>query len=354
MKLMERCASQGHEAFDHSISPEPIFDFKSATRACDFVRETFPMLISDRFSALRLALNLATYNYLVSNKPSSLDEVDWFIQRFKNLVGNEMLYARYGVLPTIGFEVESPRKQGNYLTSTYGALFDTLGMPRNKINSGDVSLTLSFPSWEFSPPPSYSSAVQTRILCELIKGGYIPSLVDSSEPIDIINNLDEKLVSLHINFGQPKPDLNREDLNIFIFVSAFTLSFTSAERLIHRMAVPLFKANKNGIPLAAGESGYRLEVKSLEVRDKDTYRLFYEIQLVAAALFAYIDNSYPFLAQEWSIVRRSIERALKGQEFPRLTDRNRIDQHLENSPFKSEVRDILNNCSRAVSLILRS
>ncbi len=69
-------------------------------------------------------------------------------------------------------------------------LFKNMGFPKNRASS--ISM------WEFSPPPSFSSDVQVYILNQLIAGGFIPSLHDSSAPEDIRAHLDDKLVSLHI------------------------------------------------------------------------------------------------------------------------------------------------------------
>lgn len=116
-------------------------------------------------------------NELVSayNLPTStLSDVDIaFIKRrhFK-LIEQEIAAAHpANHLPTIGFEVESPRKPYRLVDPMdYADLFDRIGMPRNKVNeSTGTKDGTSYPTyWEFSPPPSYTASVQARILHELI------------------------------------------------------------------------------------------------------------------------------------------------------------------------------------------
>lgn len=311
------------EAVKRSVPPT--FDYDRARGAMQCIDGNFGNRIRG-LDALKLALVLSVYN---QNDPK-------ISKKLSPLIDEELREGQRNILPTIGIEVESPRRTTvQYLAHEYGVFFDFVGMPRNKINKYGNS---DFPMWEFSPPPSYSADVQARVLAGLIKGRFIPSLTFSKKPKDIMYLLDEKGVSLHVNLGlpkslnwlhnkwlqklgrEPRPDPLQEDLvpeDVDIFASAFALAFSSLQRLDKRQSSDVFMIKKcDNSPLGGRE--YRLEIKALEVRDESVYRLLREIQLVGAALFGYLEgnNLYPI----WKNLRGKIERVF--QEFdvnPRWT-----------------------------------
>lgn len=192
----------------------------------------------------------------------------------------------------------------------YAEFFDAIGMPRNKINKTPNSF------WEFSPPPSYTAQVQSRILCELIKGGFIPRLINSDDPHHIHRLLDYKLVSLHVNLGVPAwlaarqfdAGLDNND-NITFLSAAFCLAFSSAQRLLFRTTQSIANI-KEADPTnkSPSEKPQRIEIKALEVRNASTYRLLEEIQLITASNFAYLCGNDESLAEIWEEMRGELEK----------------------------------------------
>lgn len=289
-------------SFPEITSFPPKFDLTTAQRAKSLVDgEGF-----SSYPALNLALSLAVYNYAMYTGVTE-DQMRTFTLRFINLTSQEVAASDpRNPLTTIGFEVESPKKLFNREqdSMSYAQLFDAIGMPRNKVN--DVAYvnrenTSSWPIfWEFSPPPSYTASVQTRILCELIKGRFIPSLRRSKDPDDIRQFLDDKLVSLHINLGVPTSQVGEdwrtrytEDLKLFS--TMFPLAFTSSHRLLYRNQSVFYSCKSADQTSKNGGNNSRLELKALEVRDSGTYRMIKEIQLLGSAMLrAFMDKKDPF------------------------------------------------------------
>lgn len=288
------------------VSAPPVFDMEEVWRA----REFTGVMGVDNFKALDVALALVVYNFDVefsrsTGRSAARAEGDLFLRRFSPLVSHEMKAYRNPRLPTIGFEVESPRKLFDQKRDypKFGEFFDTLGMPRNKANKTNAN---SY--WEFSPWPSYDARVEMRILSELIRGRFIPTLINSQEPSQIRRWLDEKLVSLHINLGIPSSaceNFSAWSCDKEIFASALALAFTSSERLSNRRQT-IFVDIKAALPMRDGQL-WRLEVKALEVRDGSVYRLVREAQLLAAALFSWAGSADDSLAKLWKETRREIE-----------------------------------------------
>lgn len=294
------------------VVPSPIFDIGKAVKVKHLVDK---IAVITEFKALNLALALASYNFSVVNNPSYFVLRRFILQtQLKLLPLEQKLWDSQSPLPTIGIEVESPRKPfnlrrlENYLE--YSNFFDLIGMPRNKVNG--ASYTAESPPgyeifWEFSPPPSYSAVVQKRILFELINGRFIPSLKDSKRTEDIKEFLDEKLVSLHINLGIPDWLRQTQDTSgaersqdIELLAASFAFGFTSASRLLHRNQSTV-SGSKSAIPTNKDQNlgGRRVEIKAFEVRDGSVYRLIEEIQLLSASAFSFLGKGDQALSQTW-------------------------------------------------------
>lgn len=290
------------------VSDIPKFDFERAKQAASRLRNKgIP-----NFPALNLALALRIYNQIGIRVEEAFYPV---ISRSYKLINDEVTMSdAKNPLPTIGFEVESPSKPFDSKGDTIGYkfFFDAIGMPRNKVNAGEIVSTF----WEFSPPPSYCAAVQRRILHELLEGGFIPSLRYSQKPEDIREYLDDKLVSLHLNLGIPNR-IERElpnfgnDPDVLLFSSMFAYAFTSPLRLQHRSQQVFANIKEADQTKKGGGQNKRLELKAFEVRSETTYRLMEEVQLLAAALFAYTGDYEEDLALAW---RKVSEQAGKVYE----------------------------------------
>lgn len=292
------------------VSMPPILDREKAEQARKFAEKVTPA----GFRGLQIAVAVLLYNFSIQ-EPGK-DDGSKLQHRIFRLIDKELQAANpINPLPPIGFEVEIPRLVLKRQTDTsvfgeYPSFFDVLGMPRNRANKLKVAPEITF--WEFSPPPSYAAKTQNTILSQLIQGGFIPSLRYSQDQEEIRRLLDSKLVSLHINLGIPeslKNDLaNSDDIDpdCKLFASLFTLAFTSSERLRHRYS-NIYAAIKNGeATLKGGGIGGRLEIKSLEVLSEHTYRLIEEIQLVAAALFAYLSDNDDSFCHQWKKLKDAV------------------------------------------------
>ena len=144
--------------------------------------------------------------------------------------------------------------------------------------------------FEFRPKFSYSAEIQARIIQELFLSGVIPSIENNSE----IKFGD---TSLHVNFGIPRDIRNyiyikdastqtsKPNPNISILNAASVIAFASPERLGSRKTEQSFRTNI-GIPsLKSGLD--RLEFRMFEMRDKSTFRMIKELQLMVGAMFSH-------------------------------------------------------------------
>ncbi|MBI2049678.1 hypothetical protein HYT32_02120 [Candidatus Roizmanbacteria bacterium] len=262
------------------------------------------------FPALSVAYRLAFYNLIASDDPNP-KSFELLSNRLRHLADKEKAFSDpENPFPTTGIEIEVPRKVvPNSDFPPYAEFFDKIGMPRNGTNPNSGKEVLGF-CWEFSPNPSYYAGTQSRIIAELIKGGFLPSLRLSQYPRDILEYLDSSLVSLHVNLGGI---VNREQMqpnyaNYDFFSKVFAFAFTSPLRLEHRKSANYLSIKEGeetlkSIALNLGSVG-RLEVKALEVRTESTYRLLGEIQLLAGAFFAFLYDKDDFLSQRWQEVQK--------------------------------------------------
>lgn len=267
------------------VSPLPVFDFEKALLAKE---ETGKGKYKD-IPNVRAAGNLWLYNNPTERWPAVLRKLTVLRHIEESSSGPD------NSLPTIGWEVEIPRKP--FKTSRagiYALFFDFIGLPRNRNHTSIVPgepLPSSwgqptFPFfWEFSTAPAFNAAVVNRTLSELIKGGFIPYLIGPSTAEDRYNLLDNKLVSMHVNLGIPlwlqqmprEADLGEQE-DIVLLASSFEFAYTSPERFIHRSRSSMVQSvsaeqtikNNSDKPL-------RLELKAFEVGSSNTYRDKYRL-----------------------------------------------------------------------------
>lgn len=358
MKLKEALSHQE----GNLISPPPVFDMEKAERAVWIVERGYDIEFKACL-ALRLALVLSCYNFLNFTKREDFENL---FQRLDPLGENELIASDVNnPLPTIGIEVEVPRKPYNHQADfpRYAAFFDTIGMPRNRINTsiGNAS------HWEFSPPPSFTGAVQTRILCELIKGYFIPSLLYSRNPQDIKEQLDDKLVSLHINLGIPTNMLARikegfygngfqNEPDVQLFASGLAVSFSSTERLRYRSQNDfVFLSNGDKTVKGGGING-RLEIKALEVNTQRTYRLIKETQLLCTGLFAHLAGYPNHLAEKWEEVREEIVPIFDefGFEPNLMRKQEAVSILISSTSIGQRIRNVLDRKAQELARILKN
>lgn len=217
--------------------------------------------------------------------------------KFEKLAEEELKAEDDPYLPTIGTEVEIPRSlpvYGNRLR-----LFEAskkLGIP--KAGTPDEE-------WEFAVPYTYSAAAQNAYVHELIRGGYI----ETEEVTDgkRIKAGGKGTFPLHLNIEIPNEIIDRYprdsdnlhknpfDVSVTKLTQAFSIAFSSPERIEKKEYVyPVIWGRGGDIskPKRENHSGNernprKLELRSLEVRDKTLYRMLHEAQNLAAALFAH-------------------------------------------------------------------
>lgn len=265
-------------------------------------------------NSLQLAAALSLYNFDHMRERVSRSDKRTLRKRviasIESLAEVEFAASQKGnILPTIGIEVEVPRIPlklvEGIIIPAYATFFDTIGMPRNKINKDNLKTG----GWEFSPRPSFSSQVQTRILSELIQGGFLPHLTQSHEQQQVQKYLDAALVSLHINLGipsqlTPHPSLEKKTEALGI---ALAVAYSSPLRLRDRKSKSIeFAGVKGGdnIPLNKDRQRYgnfRVELKAMEVLDSKTYRamhtaqtlfgIFFQAQIEKEGIYGYLNNA---------------------------------------------------------------
>lgn len=300
------------------ISTFPDLDTKRAEHAvysADMLMDTIGLdSDSPRWSAIHLASTLSLYNHSSYSKGVNGLEKRATKEVLKDRLIELALIEEVAShdlhpLPTIGVEIEVPRKPYQGMKGIYfekfAPFFDTIGMPRNSqnVSAADILEEQEYFSWEFSPPPSYTAAVQNRIMSELIRGRFIPSL-NTSNPASIHTFLDEKLVSLHANIGVPhwaQEHYSIKDPQWQTFGGAMTLGYSSKERIEHRRSKESYfvvekkDAQNNNKTM----DNIRAEIKGLEVRTMDSYRALYTAQLLAAAFFINCSDLDSPLSEVW-------------------------------------------------------
>lgn len=355
MKLKESLQMQeGIGEENILVSSPPVFDLERARRVNDIAGEWLAREGFDNFSSLVVACRLSLYNF---SGAESLDPnaLEIFFNRFRLLGNKEKVFSDpKNPFPTIGVEIEAPRLRIKVSDlPSYASFFDRIGMPRNQINKGSLGGGKFGVFWEFSPHPSSWAGTPSRIISELIKGGFIPSLLGSQKPEDIRHYLDNKLVSLHVNLGIPMDTSavrGRND-NFEAFSNMVSLAFTSPLRLAHRASLRHFDIKRGEETSKSKLSGQlfvdRLELKALEVRTESTYRLLRESQLLAGALFAFLSSGDPWLSQKWQEFRKQAESLTRktfwGQSSPLSSwkDKDFIVRELENTQIQQQLRSLI-------------
>lgn len=335
------------------ISLPPIFDFEKAILA----KEATAKKGYQDWPNIRAAGNLWLYNSPTERWPAILRKLDRLRQTEKSLLNPN------NPLPTIGWEIEIPRKPlWRSRAGMYALFFDFMGLPRNRINTsivpGDIETYPRTFNWEFSTTPACSAAVANRTLCELIKGGFIPHLEGSSTALDRHRLLDDKLVSLHINLGIPSwfPDKSAErDIksqeDILLLASSFGFAYTSSERFSTRAQTQFVRLKKAEITAKnSSPQAQRLELIAFEVGGSNTYRLIEEIQLVTAAVFGALAERDGSLTAIWGRANSGIHTVYeKYHVLPKvITARYVAANKAQDVDLKRDLRRILTDTAHQV------
>lgn len=256
-------------------------------------------------SALTLALALAIYNQ--EQSPQKFVREEQVTNQFQNLIREEYEASRKdSSLPTIGWEVEAPlqpyfiQTQDKTYTSRLREFNKRIGIPSNRINDAPANDDFY---WEYATPPAYSADVAARILSELIKGRFIPSLKGTDDPEMIYDYLTQSQISLHINIGIPQTKNNTGSLSYIdknkcrYLASFMALGFSSPLRMEWKKSTLL--ADIKDADFTDKSGTYRLEMKGLEMRNAKSYRQFQYAQLLSAALFEFYTDPDSELAVHW-------------------------------------------------------
>lgn len=348
-----------------SISELPVFNMQKATLAREYANSVVHSTPERNFDALRTAVALSVYNFLCTspNTPPDSRQIilpPQLLHQLKKLAREEVHFTAYerGILPTIGVEIELPgkalkkipdnKKESFY--ESYEEFCSVVGIPWNKSSYylSDNSLSI-----EIGTSPSYSAAVQRRIIEELIKGRFIPHLKESQTPDDIFEHLDRSLVSLHINFARDYVGTKILEEDMEILETLLALSFTSYKRLLNKKSVWLDIKN-DALCLSNPTRGTsRYEFKSHEIGTSNVFRLLTYAQLLMGDLLASRTAGTRLtqqLSQEWKKLRSEILEIYQQFNISTVSQKNLFNQpklvfFANNPEIKSNFRDIAHRYS---------
>jgi len=322
----------------------------------------------DLYPSAAVAAHLAYYNF--RNSPFSEDKTARKVldMRLGQLCRDEQEALENPHLPTIGFEIETPRlpfyNHRAIFPRKYKPFFDSMDMPRNRVNADAILNQGDVEYWEFSPAPSFSPTVQARIISELVQGGFIPSLLSSQNPTDIETHLDTKLVSMHINIGFPPnlPILDAENLTAVKNLGiALAVSYSSAKRLEkRRMKDQNFVMRKQAQSTQKNchADPYLFELKAMELRTEHAYYALYTTQLLFASFFKSRLDPNGKLAEIWSDLETQIDEFFFEKKFKIIptspTETSNEVARLAETGAGFEMRKILEKKAREVKRFTNS
>ncbi len=296
-------------------------------------------------------------------------------KKLENFIIAERFAEGNPYLPTIGVEIEVPHKL--------------------KVNQDffDATIDLGVPcgyneAWEFAVDYTYSSEMQSLLVKELIRGGFIET-EESKKGKSIAGKGD---FSLHVNLGIPLnllDDFAQDEKRQEVFkkhadalVNAFTYAFNSPDRMLKRKTHVRFRANeiakisKKNLNNDENSSSYtqirengkelwygRLEIRSLELRDATFYRLMPEAQLLAAALFSAcsqpIDTTISkSLLDIWTSFERDALAILTRYNLTLESmdidyERTDIAVLLADTPLQKEFRDLISEAAMRIKRLIK-
>jgi hypothetical protein len=272
-------------------------------------------------------------------------------------------------LPSIGWEVELPKNpyknqtyaQDLQLSENYQIFFNIVGLPWNKDNTiiqSEIIRDINKSSGgrnmliEISTNPSASAQVQARILSELIKGNFIPSLYVSDDPKDIQIKLDkEQLVAFHFSVAIPKDrtnEIKERRKELIMLEDVLALGFTSYERLSSGVVTNWYLDNKKAVSMNSSDSIYRYEARMHEIRSSSIYRLLVEGQLLLFAIFA--KNPHNTLSQNWLELYNFMKSKYEQRGIP-MRQKERKEAVIELAKDKNLVDDIRKKITKCCQIL---
>ncbi len=351
-----------HEENDRSrgFNSETIDDFVKNTES---ITKSFPHIPEK----LLPAMNLHIFNDFLrrGSVVYSEKEKKEVLKKFKNFIEEEKQAEESPYLPTIGVEVEVPSRFS--VDNDVCEATKELGIPEGCDEA-----------WEFAPDFSYSAKTQSAIVHELIRGGFIETENDVERNGKKIRGSGD--FSLHVNLGV-YPDV-RENLNntdrsvraqyensVDVLTNALTYAFTSPERLEKRKTNTRYNTWKESSPSKkkrpegyTNSSSNRIEIRSLEVRDKTLYRMLVESQLLGEALLSNFSEddsrTKERLSEVWDDFESNVKEVLLEDNLSLDSiDNQRSSPYisakaLKETNIQSEMRNIITKSARKICYII--
>jgi hypothetical protein len=317
------------------------------------------------------AIKLYIYNFLVKNYEATKEDLEKTFIKINRLSELENEYSKENnLLPTIGVEIEVPRKN---LTYAKREILTKLEIPNESEENG---------LWEVNPSFSYSPWVQARIIQELAEMEALPLENKTKNSQGKIVGKD--LLSLHVNFGMPAEVTrrimsdNRDE--IVLMSDTLTYAFSSTDRIAGRKTATSVrwdddaKESKKSINkkkkakyLSNTDDLLRLELRAGEFRDYPTYRMLAEAQRLIALLISNIkENSdlFPITPKESTLVElwKKFENEVKilfqrfnleNEMIDSRHGKTKIIEILNETDLRQQCRKIVTKYSKEVTKVLK-
>ncbi|MBF0208603.1 MAG: hypothetical protein HQK53_17150 [Oligoflexia bacterium] len=216
-------------------------------------------------------------------------DIDTELLAVKNWVDRENKCKSNKYLPPIGGELEVPRTNKD----EYKVMMSWFGIKTYDENGNLL---------EIQESPTYSAYLLNRLMQEVAMSGLIDlNEIKAEEPRFSTVQMSEQILSFHLNFGVPKNlcqkySVYNETIPEFIkgkfkneltnLMGMITFAFVSPERARKKKNNISWNIKSSNIEETEKNGNLRLELRTSEFRDFQTYRLTEESQYVVAAIFA--------------------------------------------------------------------
>jgi hypothetical protein len=238
------------------------------------------------------AIKMHFLNFLRSGIGHTNEEAEIEIRKMQELADKEQKYKANEKVPTIGTEIEIPKE---WMGKGVATELDTLGIHNEEEPHHDTL-------WEINQNWSYSYAVQARVIEECRK-------------MEVVRNPEnDGALSLHVNFGIPKFINNHirihDNLYSLEFVNASAAAYSSVNRLKRRKTTSTYSVKEDADDNP--KTGYyRFEIRPHEFKDKQAYKMLFELQMLTAGFFAFSKDKFAPEASD----KQDLELSKEWQEF---------------------------------------
>lgn len=316
------------------------------------------------------AIKLRLFNFIVRNQPLSSESLQKELDKLRKISNSERdLGKANNPLPTIGIEIEIPRKA---VSDEKEQILDDLDIKNELEYNNDL---------EINPLFSYDAATQARLIQELAELGIFPLNDVENNGTTSKKIADWASLSLHINLGMP-PGMEEEDFGEHYLDEAYKLSdtvvyaYSSARRLETRKTSDSVFAKDDVSPSRKNQrrnskdnfSLIRLELRAVEFKDYPSYRMLLETQKLGAMLASHIKTSQhknrgskkeKALAILWSefsdeMAQYFRERKITPAMFDTSAGKDKAIELLENSDIKEDCRKIIHRYAKEVTQIIET